>query len=196
MADKEKDEDYYKTLGIEDINISKEQISKCFKKLSLIWHPDKRPNDPEAAVKFHQIRKAYEVLSDDKAREAYDNVLRAKIARKARESQMDSKRRKMKEDLENREEKHKKQKQEEKLAKARLEVELERLRKEGFSMMQKMKDEDEKKAKAEAKPKEKPVPDEAIKANVTLEEHEDLETRMMRKMMEAAAKQKEQKNNA
>ncbi len=134
----ETEEDYYKILEIDDINSTKEQISKAFKKMCLIWHPDKRRDDPTAPEKFHKIHKAYEILSDDKAREAYDNVIRAKLARKKRESEMDSKRRKMKEDLESREASFKKQKQDETNAKEKLKAEIERLRRDGFNMVQKM----------------------------------------------------------
>lgn len=66
-------------------------------------HPDKNPDDPKAAETFHELSRALEILTDASAREAYDRVLKAKAAAKLRHQQLDSKRQKLKEDLERRE---------------------------------------------------------------------------------------------
>lgn len=63
--------------------------------------------------------------------------MRAKLARKKRDSQMDSKRKKQREELEERENRAKKQKVDEELAKANLKHEIERLRKERMEILQK-----------------------------------------------------------
>ena len=48
-------------------------IKKAFRKLSVQWHPDKNPNNKEAAEeKFKQIAAAYTVLSDAEQRRIYD----------------------------------------------------------------------------------------------------------------------------
>jgi DnaJ-class molecular chaperone len=48
---------------------SKDEIKKAFRKLSLIYHPDKNPQGEE---KFKDISHAYEILSDDDKRKRYD----------------------------------------------------------------------------------------------------------------------------
>jgi len=51
-------------------------IKKAYRKLSLQWHPDKNPDKKEqATAKFQEIATAYEVLSDDNMKEAYDYYL-------------------------------------------------------------------------------------------------------------------------
>lgn len=64
--------DYYRILGVSR-NASKQQIKRAFKKLSLKYHPDKNKDNPERAKEqFIKIANAYEVLSDDKQRQIYD----------------------------------------------------------------------------------------------------------------------------
>ncbi|XP_053436604.1 dnaJ homolog subfamily B member 3-like [Nycticebus coucang] len=64
--------DYYEVLGVPR-QASSEVIRKAYHKLALKWHPDKNPeNKEEAELKFKQVAKAYEVLSDTKKRDIYD----------------------------------------------------------------------------------------------------------------------------
>ena len=60
-------------LGINH-NASTKEISKAYKQLALIHHPDKS-SCHQAAEKFKQIREAYETLLPMQIREAYDMVL-------------------------------------------------------------------------------------------------------------------------
>lgn len=63
--------DYYAVLGIAK-GASQEEIKKAYRKNAVKYHPDKNPGDPKAELKFKEISEAYEVLSDDKKRQIYD----------------------------------------------------------------------------------------------------------------------------
>ncbi|XP_070976312.1 dnaJ homolog subfamily B member 4-like [Oncorhynchus clarkii lewisi] len=62
--------DYYKILGIVK-GAADEDIKKAYRKQALKWHPDKN-KAANAEEKFKEIAEAYEVLSDPKKREIYD----------------------------------------------------------------------------------------------------------------------------
>ncbi|KAF6815680.1 tetratricopeptide [Colletotrichum sojae] len=64
--------DYYKILGV-DKNADDNQIKKAYRKLAIIHHPDKNPNDEQAAERFKDIGEAYETLSDSQKRARYDS---------------------------------------------------------------------------------------------------------------------------
>jgi molecular chaperone DnaJ len=63
--------DYYDVLGIQK-GASKDDIKKAYRKLAIQYHPDKNPGNKEAEEKFKEASEAYEILSDDQKRAAYD----------------------------------------------------------------------------------------------------------------------------
>ena len=64
---------YYEVLGVKE-NATNEEIRKAYKKLAIKWHPDKNPDNKEfAEEKFKSISEAYNVLSDPKKREEWEN---------------------------------------------------------------------------------------------------------------------------
>jgi molecular chaperone DnaJ len=66
-------EDYYNILGVER-NATPEEIKQQYRKMALKHHPDRNPNNKkESEEKFKQINQAYEILSDTKKRQQYDN---------------------------------------------------------------------------------------------------------------------------
>ncbi|MDE6477110.1 MAG: molecular chaperone DnaJ [Mycoplasmoidaceae bacterium] len=62
--------DYYEVLGISK-SASQDEIKRAFRKLAMKYHPD-RNKAPDAEQKFKEINEAYEVLSDEKKRQTYD----------------------------------------------------------------------------------------------------------------------------
>jgi len=48
------------------------EIKKAYRKLSLVYHPDKNPDDPLAASRFIQITKAYSSLTDETSKRNYE----------------------------------------------------------------------------------------------------------------------------
>ncbi len=64
-------EDLYQTLGV-GRDATKDEIKKAHRKLALKLHPDKNPDDKAAHEKFKRVQEAYDVLSDDDKRAAYD----------------------------------------------------------------------------------------------------------------------------
>ena len=68
--------DYYNILGLGK-DATQDDIKKAFRKMSVLWHPDKHTNDPddkrkEAEEKFKQCNEAYSILSDESLKKAYD----------------------------------------------------------------------------------------------------------------------------
>ena len=62
--------DFYETLGVSK-SASKEEIKSAYRKMAMQNHPD-RNKSPDAEEKFKEINEAYEVLSNDQKKNAYD----------------------------------------------------------------------------------------------------------------------------
>ena len=64
--------DLYEVLGVaKDAN--KDAIKRAYYRQAKTYHPDANKDDPNAAEKFNDVQTAYEVLSDESKRQAYDN---------------------------------------------------------------------------------------------------------------------------
>ena len=62
--------DYYEVLEVSR-TVTKDELKKQYRRLARQYHPDVNP-DPAASDRFKEISEAYEVLSDDDKRAAYD----------------------------------------------------------------------------------------------------------------------------
>src|ERR1700745_38153 len=64
-------QDYYEVLGVPR-KASAKDIRSAFRKQARKYHPDLNPGDKSAEEKFKQLQEAYDVLSDAKKRQMYD----------------------------------------------------------------------------------------------------------------------------
>ena len=91
--------DYYEFLGI-SANASESEIRRAYRKASLLYHPDKVGKAPDTLEKFELLQLALSILTDADEKQKYDQTREAKLRRKAENDALESRRRKLKEDLE------------------------------------------------------------------------------------------------
>ncbi|UHA72251.1 DnaJ domain-containing protein [Paenibacillus sp. 481] len=65
---------YYDILEVSR-NASQEEMKKSYRKLAKKYHPDVNPGNNDAEARFKEVQKAYETLSDETARQAYNERL-------------------------------------------------------------------------------------------------------------------------
>lgn len=64
-------QDYYATLGVPR-SAGGEEIRKAYRRLARKYHPDLNPGDKAAEERFKKVQEAYDVLSDPKKKQMYD----------------------------------------------------------------------------------------------------------------------------
>lgn len=92
----------YELLGVTEDACDKE-IQSAYRKLSLTCHPDRHPDDPDAADKFEKLNAAKELLLDPLKRSELDREIKKENELERRYAEEDGKRRKLRETLEERE---------------------------------------------------------------------------------------------
>jgi molecular chaperone DnaJ len=70
--------DYYEVLGV-NRDADGETIKKAYRRLAMKHHPDRNPDNPKAEEQFKEAKEAYEVLTDEGKRAAYDRYGHAGI---------------------------------------------------------------------------------------------------------------------
>ncbi|KAI9801140.1 MAG: hypothetical protein M1825_003414 [Sarcosagium campestre] len=96
------DQDFYELLGV-TFTTSPSDIRRAYRQTALKYHPDKNGGDPSAIEKFHLLQIAYDVLSDEGVKAAYDAARSARQAKQKQRALFEGKRRQMMDDLERRE---------------------------------------------------------------------------------------------
>jgi DnaJ family protein C protein 17 len=96
-------EDLYALLGVTAFDAEETEIKRAYRKASVKVHPDKNPDDANAADKFIRLGVARDILLDVKLKTEYDRQRQRKREKALQDELLDGRRRKMKEDLERRE---------------------------------------------------------------------------------------------
>ena len=63
--------DYYEVLGV-NRDADDAAIKKAYRRLAMKHHPDRNEGDTDSEAKFKESKEAFEVLSDSRKRQAYD----------------------------------------------------------------------------------------------------------------------------
>lgn len=95
-------EDYYELLGV-PFDAEESVIKRAYRKASIRYHPDKNPDNKDAADRFINLGWARDILIDEKLKGEYDRARTRRREKAFQDELLTGNRRKMKEELERRE---------------------------------------------------------------------------------------------
>ncbi|RXW17432.1 hypothetical protein EST38_g8422 [Candolleomyces aberdarensis] len=192
MASHEEESDIspYELLNV-SIEATDQEIKSAYRQRSLKVHPDRNPNNPDAARKFHELNQAYELLLDPLRRLALDAKLRVKQARAERFKTYDTKRKNLVEELEERERAFKKARVQKQKEEVEVYHQTERIKEEGRRMREerekatkereRLAEEEQKHASMDADSELEPPPldqfDTTVRLKYSLKSHSELTTK-------------------
>ncbi|KII69314.1 DnaJ subfamily C member 17 [Thelohanellus kitauei] len=90
MDKKEEFIDHYAVVGVE-IGASESEINRAYRQMALKLHPDKNQDDPNAVKNFQLLQTSYSILTDEKAKKAFDALYKAKIEAQKRLAKLNEK---------------------------------------------------------------------------------------------------------
>jgi DnaJ-class molecular chaperone len=67
------EDNFYNILEVPETS-SIDEIKKSYRRLSMLYHPDKNKSNPDATAKFQKINEAYETLGDQEKKKEYDAI--------------------------------------------------------------------------------------------------------------------------
>jgi len=82
--------DYYKILEVSK-DASQEELKKSYRRLAMIYHPDRNEGDKKSEEKFKEIVEAYEVLSNPAKRAEFDSFFGKKTTSSTSKNQTNTK---------------------------------------------------------------------------------------------------------
>ncbi|MCJ1478820.1 hypothetical protein MMC13_007504 [Lambiella insularis] len=104
--------DFYTLLSL-PVTFSQHELDRAWRRTALKYHPDKVGADLVAAEKFHLAQIGYDILSDPTVKTLYDNARNAREQKERARKMFEGERKRMREDLESREERGTKRAREE-----------------------------------------------------------------------------------
>ncbi|PBK74821.1 DnaJ-domain-containing protein, partial [Armillaria solidipes] len=171
----------YELLNVE-LEADERTIRTAYRQRSLKVHPDRNPNNPDAARKFHELNQAYELLLDPLRRLALDAKLRVKAAKAERFKSFDTKRKVFLEELEEREQAFKKARMDKQKSEADQWQANEKIKDEGRRLREekekelRQREQNVKKVDAEDEPPSMQPNDTTVRVKFSLSGHPDLTT--------------------
>ncbi|XP_014556224.1 hypothetical protein COCVIDRAFT_26941 [Bipolaris victoriae FI3] len=102
-------DDFYELLNVA-FDADADAIQKAYRKASIRYHPDKNPDDKNAADRFILLGWARDILIDENLKGEYDRARARRREKVLQDEMLDGRRRKLKEDLERREKEYQDQK--------------------------------------------------------------------------------------